>query len=116
MNGINTNSLDACKTSILDIPEMQGGFDIAARNFLDFIATTPSIHNNATAKVSSTDRSGGRRRGGHGSDHGSDMPSESDVKTDMSAIKNKYIRGYERGYVTTVEYKNISKAHQQAIY
>ena len=62
MHGINTNALNTCKSSILAIPDMQGGFDIAARKFLDFIAITPSIQNNATAKVSSVTRRGGWKR------------------------------------------------------
>ena len=79
MNGINTNSLDACKTSILDIPEMQGGFDIAASHFLEFISMAPYLQKNSTAKVSSVTRSGGGSGGGRGSGRGSGMPDESDV-------------------------------------
>ena len=95
--------------------DMQGGFDIATRNFLDFIAVTPSLQNNATVKVSSVTRSGGGRIGGNGSDRGSSMPSDSDVQASMVAIKNKYFRGSERGYLTTTEYKKMSKAQQQAV-
>ena len=44
------------------------------------------------------------------------MPDESDVQAAMSAIKNKYFCGSVWGYVSTEEYTNMSKAHQQAVY
>ena len=96
MNGINTNAPDAYKEAILVSLEMQGGFDIAARNIFGFIAITPSIQKNSTAKLSSVIRSGLGRGGGRGSDRGSVMNSESDVQAAMVTIKNKYFRGYER--------------------
>ena len=42
-NGIKTNAIDACKAAILASLDIQGDFDIAARNFLDFIAIAPSL-------------------------------------------------------------------------
>ena len=89
MNGINTNSLIAYKADILYSPEMQGGFEISSRHFIDFIAMTPFRQNNATAKVSYATRSGGERGGGRGSDRGLDMTVESDVQASMGSIKNK---------------------------
>ena len=74
MNGINTNSLDTCKADILDSPEMQGDFDIAARNFIELITILPSLQKNDTAKVASVTRSGGGRGGGSGHDRVSSMP------------------------------------------
>ena len=64
MGGINTKALDACKSAILDSPEIQGGFDISARNFLEFISMTPYLQKNYTSKVSSVTRSGDGRGGG----------------------------------------------------
>ena len=83
INGINTNTLNACKAAIPASQEMQGEFYIAAKNFFDFIAITPSIQKNATAKVSSMKRNGG----GSGSDCGSGMPVESDVQAAMSSSR-----------------------------
>ena len=89
MNGINTNTLDTFKASILASLDMQGYFDIAARHLLEFIKMNPSIQNNTTAKVSSVNRSGGGRVRGSGIDHESRMPAESDVHDVMSDIKEK---------------------------
>ena len=89
MNGINTNTIYAFKADILDISEMQGGFDIVASHFLDFIAMTPSIEKNTTTKVSFVTRGGGGRRCGLGNDCRSGMPSEFDVQYAMHTIKNK---------------------------
>ena len=74
MQGINTNALNTCKSANMASPEMQGDFDIAMRQFLDFIAITPSIQNNATTKVSFVTKRGGGMVSGQGSDQGSDMP------------------------------------------
>ena len=43
MNSINTNYLNACKSVILDIPDMQRDFDITARHLLDFITIAPNL-------------------------------------------------------------------------
>ena len=112
MSGINTNALNACKASILAIPEIKGEFDITTRNFIDFISMSRSLQNNATAKVSSVTRI----RGGSRSDRGSGMNPESDAQATMDAIKNKYFRGSEQGYVPTTNYKKMSKTQKQAVY
>ena len=103
MNGINTNALSDCKAAILARPDIQGDFDISARNFLDFIAMTTSLQNNSTAKLASMARCGGGRRGGSGSDCGSRIAVNSCVQSPMTTIQNKYFCGSEQGYVPTAE-------------
>ena len=96
MKGINTNYIDTCKAAILARPEMQGDFDIAARNFLDFISMTPYLQKNVTDKLSYVTRNGGEEGGGRGIDHISDMPGEYNVQAAMSAIKKNtsvYLNG-----------------------
>ena len=44
------------------------------------------------------------------------MPAESDVQATRGTTKNKYFCGSVWGYVSTEEYTNMSKAHQQAVY
>ena len=95
---------------------MQGVIDIAAKHFLEFIAMTPSLQNNSTAKLSSITRSGGGRWCGSRSDRGSGMPAESDVQALMSSIDNKYVRWSKREYLPTADYKNMSNSQQQAVY
>ena len=89
MNEINTNALDSCKAAIMSSSDIQGDFDIAARRFINFIGMTPYLKKNATAKVSSMNRSGGARGGGRGIDCGSGMPAESDFQDAMGSTKNK---------------------------
>ena len=115
-NGLNTNALNTCKASILDISNMQGDFDIVERHFLDFIAMNPSLQKNDTDKLSSSNRSSGGRGGGRGSDRVSSMPAESDVQVAMNAINNKYFLVSERGYIPTAKSNNVYNAEQQAVY
>ena len=112
MNVIKTHDINVWKAAILYRPEMLGGFDIAERHLLDFIAMTPSLQKNTTSKLSSVTRSVGGRGGGHRSECGFDITTESGDQPAMSAIKNKYFCLSERVYVPREEYKNMSKARQ----
>ena len=116
MNDISNNAPNACMEAIPNIPEMKGDFEIAVRHLLHFIDIPPSLQKNATSKVASVTKSGGRRGCESGSDRWSDMPEESNVQSVMNATNNKYFCGSERGNVSTVDYNNMSKANHQDVY